>query len=335
MKGVHLGLLVLLCTSLYVTYGKKDTTKSKLPPGEKRLNDIKKISKRYTVVDFTSRTFRRLVANGPRPYHTIIFFSSNSSQFKCPSCQRLHPEFVKLADLYKNTISGDWDKAKVFFGIVELSQCQEVFQLHRELIPALPQIVHIPPEEDKVPVFWTQGDTYKIEPQSLSAETIAQWVMERTKERIFLPRTTSQTYGSYAMIIFFVIMVLRRYDLILEYYRNPMFWYACALLVCIFTSVGTVYNWIRTPPLFWRDPRSGGVMFIYPQMRSQFVLEGVIVTVLLGICSGSFIMLNERVPHEIGNGKTVTSYLGYLMTVFGSAFCILSLFRFKFRGYPY
>lgn len=74
-----------------------------------------------------------------------------------------------------------------------------------------------------------------------------------------------------------------------------MLWYALAVATYMIVMAGVVYNRIRNPP-FMDVQQNGKIQLIAPSPRSQYVAEGMIISVVLAGAGVLFVVLGDIVP---------------------------------------
>jgi len=56
-------------------------------------------------------------------------------------------------------------------------------------------------------------------------------------------------------------------------------------------QTGIVYLIIREPPALGSDPRTGDPMFLYTDINESFIIEGIVASIFIFLCSLGFIFL--------------------------------------------
>jgi len=154
------------------------------------LKELQKLSTLSPVISLDTKTFNKFVVNGPRQYAVIVFFTSETDMFDCPTCMMLPPVIEEVASSYKEHIDGNYSRATLFFVKAELSKCQEIYQKMQSNIPQLPLVVFIANTEKKKSIQWSQNDIFPIT-YTMSAASLAQWVSYKTN--IEIPYQTSHS----------------------------------------------------------------------------------------------------------------------------------------------
>ncbi|MFW9951678.1 MAG: hypothetical protein ACFFKA_16300 [Candidatus Thorarchaeota archaeon] len=67
-----------------------------------------------------------------------------------------------------------------------------------------------------------------------------------------------------------------------------------AVYVILFLlQTGVVYLIYRNPPALGADPQSGDPLFLYPDINESFIIEGIVASIFIFLCSAGFIMLYQ------------------------------------------
>jgi hypothetical protein len=85
-------------------------------------------------------------------------------------------------------------------------------------------------------------------------------------------------------------------------------------------QTGIVYLIIRAPPALGSDPQSGEPMFLYPDINESFIIEGIVASIFIFLCSLGFIFLYQASQY-VYNKNTAIRYLvvGILLIVIAFA----------------
>ena len=67
-----------------------------------------------------------------------------------------------------------------------------------------------------------------------------------------------------------------------------------AVYVILFLlQTGVVYLIYRHPPALGADPSTGDPLFLYPDINESFIIEGIVASIFIFLCSTGFIMLYQ------------------------------------------
>jgi oligosaccharyltransferase complex subunit gamma len=165
---------------------------------------------------------------------------------------------------------------------------------------------------------------------------MAKWVGERTDVhiRIFRPPNYSGTIALGILLSMIAgFLYFRRNNL--EFLYNKTIWGVGALCIVFAMTSGQMWNHIRGPPYAHRNPQTGQVSYIHGSSQGQFVAETHIVILLHAAVTVGVILLNKNsiTEGDIRKRRVVT-VIGLVMVVFFFSL-LLSVFRAKYKGYPY
>jgi len=64
-------------------------------------------------------------------------------------------------------------------------------------------------------------------------------------------------------------------------------------IVLFLLQTGIVYLIIRQPPAMGTNPQTGDPMFLYPDINESFIIEGIVASIFIFLCSLGFIFLYQ------------------------------------------
>ncbi|NHJ23011.1 MAG: hypothetical protein EAX89_00445 [Candidatus Lokiarchaeota archaeon] len=64
-------------------------------------------------------------------------------------------------------------------------------------------------------------------------------------------------------------------------------------VVLFLLQTGIVYLIYRDPPALGADPTTGDPLFLYPDINESFIIEGIVASIFIFLCSAGFIMLYQ------------------------------------------
>jgi len=96
---------------------------------------------------------------------------------------------------------------------------------------------------------------------------------------------------------------------------------AVCIFIVWFSYTGTIWNLNRGPP-FILGGGGQGFSIIYPQLRMQTVLEGIVVPTLLLIIGGVFVVFGVYIPN-IKKEKELKHYFYLAAAAFGFSYLML------------
>ncbi len=91
-------------------------------------------------------------------------------------------------------------------------------------------------------------------------------------------------------------------------------------IVLFLLQTGIVYLIVREPPALGSNPQTGDPMFLYPDINESFIIEGIVASIFIFLCSLGFILLYQASKY-VYNKNIAIRYLilGILLIVIAFA----------------
>ncbi|KAK6036128.1 putative magnesium transporter protein 1 [Cooperia oncophora] len=318
MLRSRLCMLAIILTIAYVCYAAQPTS---LDDKVKALQDL---LYRQPAVRMNMDRWKTFVRQQPRNYSMFVMFTALSPGVNCPICKPAYDEFMILANSYRYSHA---ELKQVYFGVVDYEEAPQIFQAMN--LNTAPILYHFGPK--------LQG---KKKPDQMD--------FQRFDIRILRP----PNYAAPVVIVLLLALVLgllymKRNNL--EFLYNRTSWgLVCLCITFVFLS-GQMWNHIRGPPFIMNNPQTREASFIHGSTQYQLVAETYIVGALYAAITFGFILLNEAASPSgevtekkksssskpfFGINNNMLAYVGLgLVVIFFSL--LLSIFRSKYRGYPY
>lgn len=233
---------------------------------------------------------------------------------------------------------------QVYFAVVDYEEAPQIFQAMN--LNTAPILYHFGAklQGKKKP------DQMDFQRHGFDADAMARFVADYTDVQIRILRPPN--YAAPVVIVLLLALVLgllymKRNNL--EFLYNRTSWgLVCLCITFVFLS-GQMWNHIRGPPFIMNNPQTREASFIHGSTQYQLVAETYIVGALYAAITFGFILLNEAAsPSGEGSEKKKSSSskpffginnnmlayigLGFVVVFFS---LLLSIFRSKYRGYPY
>nr|XP_054754864.1 tumor suppressor candidate 3-like [Lytechinus pictus] len=321
-SGMLLGAAIL---AVIICHQQSNAVKKEEQLGE-RVKQLVEWGNKRAVIRMNGDKYRLYAKSSPRNYSLVIMLTAMQPQRQCSVCKAVGEEYQILANSWRYSQAYS---NKLFFASVDYDEAADVFKSLK--INSAPSIIHFPAKGKP-----KKGDTFEIQRLGFQAENLAKWVSERTDVhiRIFRPPNYSGTIALgilLAMVAGF--LYFRRNNL--EFLYNKTMWGVGALSIVFAMTSGQMWNHIRGPPYAHRNPQNGQVSYIHGSSQGQFVAETHIVILLNAAVTCGIILLNKN---SITDGdvrkRRVVTVIGLALVVFFFSL-LLSIFRAKYRGYPY
>uniref|UniRef100_A0A7S2UY50 Magnesium transporter protein 1 n=1 Tax=Fibrocapsa japonica TaxID=94617 RepID=A0A7S2UY50_9STRA len=287
-------------------------------------------------VSLDDTSFDFYVANKPRPYGTIVFFTARATKYKCSVCREMEAEYSVLASSYRAHVANAGARnPPTFFTVVDVDGARATFQNYA--FQQVPQLLYIPPysgQESKYVVDKKRAFGFTSKP---TAEDLATWLHTQTGDRVHIVRSTTRAVLTLVLLAVGAACLARpiihRLPTIINLLRNKMLWLLVSLGMYTCSISGMIYDIIRNPAPFFMNHQTGQIVFFHPQANSQFVVEGFIIGGLNLGCALSVIVLATYVP-KIKHTQNRSTAIGICTMAFVCLFyTVMSLYRSKNKWY--
>jgi len=273
--------------------------------------------------------FRDYIAEGPRDYDTILLFTSSSEELKCSPCSALNQELSQVAEWYNSKRSHHL--RELFFVSLDHAKAKEIFIKYAKKISLVPSFIILEKTKKTGSQFkWNPGNVWQ-HTGSTDAQSIARWINSKFNNDNLIPPVETNVVPYYVLIAMVIISVGRSIYL---HYQSPFFWTVLAMIAPWFSYTGTIWNFNRGPPLIGITKESW--FLIYPGMRMQTILEGLLMSCVLIGLSLLVCGLLVYVP-KLAEGRDQEEFRQtfYQITLsFVTLFCMLiAMFLRKSPGY--
>ncbi|ULU02836.1 hypothetical protein L3Y34_002434 [Caenorhabditis briggsae] len=313
---------------------------------DEKVQNLADLTARQSIVKFNMDKWKNLVRMQPRNYSMIVMFTALSPGVNCPICKPAYDEFMIVANSHRYT-SSESDRKKVFFGIVDYEDAPQIFQQMN--LNTAPILYHFGAKLSAK----KRPEQMDFQRQGFDADAIGRFVQDQTEVHIRVIRPPN--YTAPVVIALFVSLLLgmlyvKRNSL--DFLFNRTMWgFVCMAITFIFMS-GQMWNHIRGPPFMITNPNTKEPSFIHGSTQFQLIAETYIVGILYALVAVGFICVNEAADQANGKDKknqqkkanplsSLFSIPANTLAIVGLVFiCVffsflLSVFRSKYRGYPY
>jgi len=273
------------------------------------------------------KKFQSYVLAPKRNYSVIILLTTKED--KCRTCRFLERTLENIVAYYKTDIKSE--EENVFF--ISASHEQNSLAFQKLDVQSLPKLVAFLPQITK-----SQSGVldYPINAESIIEENLIKWINEITKSHIQSPKPliTPQMI-LYIIFALGIMVILKGMPQMWANRKNPTLIMALCLGLVFMTYAGLVFNLIHNPPPLAIHPYTNEIMFVYPSLRHQFILEGLLAAILISIAGITFVMLTEYVFKQKEPQNIRYSFYATLLGFGLSFFYLIRLFNVKNPGYPF
>jgi ABC-type amino acid transport system permease subunit len=295
-----------------------------------------------------STDFNRVFKEKDDAYIVIYFTVGPDRISQCPYCVIFRKLLAYMAE--KEVPKNSRRSTKLYFAMMELNVATQdvASRLGTKHVPALfiltpdaPQAIQCDLSKQQLPEFIQEHTG--LDDVQLSQEemvSIIQEMQEVAQETSHDQSSTGKKSSVFTAVwrggaLLLTIIAVYFFGHFVRRLGNRV--NLLTFLAFIFLGVslgGTVYNMINTPPPFHYNPYNRQLIFFYPEIRMQLVLEGYLAAFISLVCAASFIALTEFIP-TLPKESQVTNGLLLMALFWGSFFAVIVFFIFKSQAYLY
>lgn len=282
-------------------------------------------AKPSAMLNFNIGTFQKYIEAPSRSYGVFVFFTADPAQ--CKPCAMMQPVVIRAAREYRALRPGRKTRRRVFFAVLQLSERDGEF-LRRYGMERVPLLHYFGPRARPGPL--AGPDLFRWSSQGVGLNDLRRFVNERTGSRMQIPEEGEvpfvATVKQYRSVLLSTAVLGTPIVLRTRAHKLPMFWFACVMIVYIFSIGGAHYSWRHNMPLYVVD-RDGTRQFMLNEARSQYAAEGFFISAMCVIIS-VFIVLIQELPRFVGSRASQT-FGGVLLATmtFVAVYVLLTLYQ--------
>ncbi|CAF0962488.1 unnamed protein product [Brachionus calyciflorus] len=234
-----------------------------------KVEQLTEWSLKKPVIRLNFDKFKHYVKSAPRNYSIVVMLTALASHRECQICRPANDEFQIVAQSWR--YSPQFSN-NLFFAMVDFDDAPDVFKMLNTA--SAPQFILFGRKQGKPKA----ADHFDISRVGFSAEQIAKWVNDRTEIniRVFRP----PNYSGLLLAVLLVMMVgsllyVKRNNL--EFLFNKTSWSLIVIGAILIFISGQMWNQIRGPPMVYRNPQTGQVVYMSDDNDFQLVAETLIV----------------------------------------------------------
>jgi oligosaccharyltransferase complex subunit gamma len=294
--------------------------------------------KKVPVVEFTGESLDRY-AKQDRDFHLVVLITTENPRYNCEQCPQINQEFNRMASMYRDSFEGGFQSQKflenpAFFGKCEAAKCMDFYKGGN--YRTFPVMLHFrPSNKNLTEIEYRKIDQITTIYDDPSAEAAGRALGPHLGYQFITPTPIYKLLALYGTAIVALILIGRSvYPKVKPTLESRNFWFLCCLAVFMFVMAGTVFNSIHRPPLFYRHPQTKQALLVYPSSRQQFVLEGIIVSVLFVTGGMFFVGFTSHVPTFKDPAKQRGMFVICALGFFTCWYWIMTFFKVKHAYYP-
>ena len=292
------------------------------------------------LIELDNDSYEYYVVEKPRDYSLVVLLNALNPKYKCAVCKDVEKDVATVAQSYQNARKrqGDIDD-KTFFVKLDFEKGGSTFIAYD--MNTVPVLFHINARdgvgEGKSPYTISAKERFPF-PETTNAEAIAEWVTYKSGVDVKIEKSAFMAYvmtilcfGGIAALVPRIINSLDTYWLPLA--QSKKLWGFVSIVVYTCAISGLIFDIIRNPPWYQKNPRGGGNMYIYPQASNQFVVEGFIIGFLNIGCAASLLWTVLKAPKLDTAEKRSIGVISGVMAFAAFFWQIRSIYVLKNRWY--
>eukprot|EP00181_Compsopogon_caeruleus_P002379 CAMPEP_0184683100 /NCGR_PEP_ID=MMETSP0312-20130426/9969_1 /TAXON_ID=31354 /ORGANISM="Compsopogon coeruleus, Strain SAG 36.94" /LENGTH=328 /DNA_ID=CAMNT_0027135187 /DNA_START=15 /DNA_END=1001 /DNA_ORIENTATION=- len=305
------------------------TSSEGIPTGdEARLQWLTQRRSGGGMVTLSTEEVTQLLFNPSRPFEAVVVMGTEG----CDLCHQIKNVFDTVAkDMYKTQILAK----PVFLFYVSLTQADAVI-ISGMGLRTVPEIIHFE-SGSSYPKKHRDGSPAKYPvrgEEALRASSVMIFLNERVKTNFKARKTGTVSahavFKSLVPVGTIVACIIAGLAVPLNWYKAPMFWFFCCLVIYAFGVSGLYFAVHHGSPLWTIE--DDGLHLIAHGSRHQYVVEGFIAA-LLYIVTGGVLILIPDLPRRLTSPSlkmmSSVALLGALVVLSSS------LYKMFWIKYPY
>lgn len=291
----------------------------------------------------------------PRPYHVFVLITATNARYKCDVCQVLASDYQTLSQSYLQARASPEgrtsvsvvpaDTRPVYFAVADYEHNAALF---RKLdLSTVPHLVYFASNDDDA--HDDNKKTFTLEPENVysrfptgNAHVKAQDLLER-----FIRPRSGLNFPIHEPLIHTILLIVQLVILAtaLVYLAvrhgawlygkltgNKHIWMFISTWCYMLSISGMVFCVIRNPPLSAQGPK-GEPVYISPDGRSQYILEGLLIGALNVLMAMSLLAVSQWTIY-LPSSTLKTSVTTALVFAFYFTWSMIrSLYTFKNAWY--
>ncbi|EGW31127.1 uncharacterized protein SPAPADRAFT_63047 [Spathaspora passalidarum NRRL Y-27907] len=284
------------------------------------------------------------ILNGPRDYHIVAMFTSESSHINCVLCREIGPEFELVANSwYQDHPEGitDFDPEgkdiapkNVYFFKAEYLESKNLFGTFQ--LNSIPKIFYFKPSDKAGP---NNYQSEKLEYQFFQGDhksLMIQWLSVLTGHHynLHIPIDKTKVITNVVWVVSSLIVIKKFHKNIFAVLRSRIPWSVLSIIATLFFITGYMFNQIRGTP-YVIDHDNGKVDYFTKGQQNQLGVETQIMSFIYGALGLLVVVLIKKVP-EIKHDTVALILVSVVSTLIFLLFSlILAIFGLKGMGFPY
>jgi len=264
------------------------------------------------------------LTNPKRTWTAAVQFTAMDKRRRCTPCKEFEPSW--------NAVGSAWTKVPAkerdthFFGTLDFETAQAVFQ--RLGIMSAPVVNVYPAVEGPRRPASGKTEPFKYDfSNGFDPAPLAEQLSNHTPVPIpYRAPINWARWGSMGVMGLFALLSIR---FVLPVLKGRLFWVLLTVIPSIIFTGGFMFTQIRGSP--WEQPNG---QWMAPGYSNQYGKEVQMISIIYGGLASCFLALVLITPYVSPARQRAQVYVivGVIVFIFSA---LLSIFRFKNRGYPF
>ena len=298
------------------------------------------VSKEGDILKLDLDRFTSFVVEQSISYTIIVLFTAEKNTIQCPACDLLLPIYEKIAYSYK--ISEQYNQADinekkantVFFSLLYYNR--ETVELFKEL-----QFMNIPNiyvsksglTYDENHYIYDEEKMWRFtKAEDLDINKILEIINQHTGKQAKIHFALIEQIVYLMPIIGGILISLSLLIITIKIIINPSLWWFFSMVINFLCMGGIVFDVIYENALYGIDNTTGEKIFIATGPKSQFIIEGFLMSFIMIIGGISLINLNSSAKFKNPWQIRLVGIFS-LIGLIGCMYCLVYIYRLKVAWY--
>jgi len=275
------------------------------------------------VIPLNEASFTALT-NSKRTWSASIQFTAMDKRRRCTPCKEFEPAWIAVGSAW-NTVSPK-DRDTHFFGTLDFENAQAVFQ--RLGIMSAPVVNVYPAVEGPRKPASGKTEPFKYDfSNGFDPAPLAEQLSSHTP--VPIPYRTPINWARWVSFGAMTLVSLLSIRFVLPVLKGRLVWILLTVIPSIIFTGGFMFTQIRGSP--WEMPDG---QWMAPGYSNQYGKEVQMISIIYGGLASCFLALILITPYVSPARQRAQVYVIVAVIVFIFS-ALLSIFRFKNRGYPF
>lgn len=277
------------------------------------------------ILYLTSDTFKQYVLEGSKLYTIVVLFTAVELKYHCNDCMIIAPIYDRIAYSYHRTPEESTEKKQkpVFFAVLDyMKETSEIYQ--RMGFTNLPNFL----VSSKSIV--QEGYKYVVPKEKLwelapgdwpNEEKVLKFINNLTGREVVVINSPYEILFPYMCGTIAAMLIGLVGFTVLRNLYNPMLWWALWMIVYVVCIGGVVYDILHGAQIVGIAQKTGVTEYIASGPRSQYIVEGFLMSSLISLGGCALICINISAKYERSWLTRLVGFCSILALVFSVYQC--------------